>query len=439
MTPTNPAELFQFHQLKEDDSHCELYCEDLKIKDLAEKFGTPLYLYSATALKQRSALLVKTLKDDLKATFSPQGVKIHFAVKACSNLNILSLLREAGLSADIVSGGELFRCLQSGFEPGDIVFSGVGKTHHELQEALNANVGFINVESYDELLLLDYLAGKRNDAEKLGRPKVALRINPDVDPQTHPYISTGLRENKFGFLLEEAAEILEGKTGPYLKHIEISGLSCHIGSQILSLKPFEDAWVSLRDFALKYKNQIKSLDLGGGLGISYGDEVEIPVESYAATISKVFQGTSFKLSVELGRWIVGAAAVLVGQLVSIKRREDQTFYILDTGMTELMRPALYGATHPAVPVSFEVSSPLKPVHLVGPVCESSDVFQKDAVLPELHVGDFVALGCTGAYGFSMANQYNSRPRPPEILVEGRSVQVIRERETYADLIAGEHG
>ncbi len=388
---------------------------------IAKKVGTPTYVYSKQAIINR----IQTLKNSLEGL----DCEVYFAVKACSNVNILKIFKENGVGVDLVSGGELYRALLAGVSPKQMVFSGVGKTKKEIDEALKAQIHMFNVESLQELFVLDKCAAK------LGvRARVALRINPNVNAKTHPYISTGLKKNKFGFSSFELNEVF--KYTKQLKHVHLCGLSCHIGSQILKAAPFVSAWQSLRKTAAEVPFEVTYLDLGGGLGISYGKEKSLSLSEYGGLIQQVFKGSHFKLGIEPGRSLIGPTAVLLSQLLSIKKRQEKFFYIVDAAMNDLMRPALYKAVHPVESLT-KTSSRAVSCDIVGPVCETTDTFQTNARMPLLKPGALLAFTNVGAYGMSMASQYNSRPLVAEVLVEGQSYKVIRKREEYADLVQKE--
>lgn len=401
----------------------ELHCEGVALSQIADEVGTPTYVYSKNALVNR----VRRIQSVWPQNFD---CKIHFAVKACSNTHILAVLKKAGCGADIVSGGELFRASVAQIPPSDIVFSGVGKTDLEIAEALSAGIHMFNIESFPELLLIDQLAGAASM-----KPKVSLRVNPDVDAKTHPYISTGLKKNKFGLSRIELNEVYRNLDS--LKNVEICGLSCHIGSQIMSGRPFLKAWQELIKIAEDAPFDVRDLDLGGGLGIPYQNEKEFSLEDYGRLIHKTFKNTKYKLSIEPGRALVGPIGALLTRLIVDKKRGTRHFYVVDAAMNDLLRPALYSATHPVRPVRLAKTRKTVQTDLVGPVCETGDTFQTGLKLPELETGSLLAFGNAGAYGMSMASQYNSRPIVAEVLVDGTSYEIIRRRETYADLIRHE--
>ncbi len=410
----------------------KLSVQDLPLAELAEKYGTPLYVYSSEALLAPLRSLQKGLKglDHL----------VCFAVKANSNLAVLNLLAESGAGTDLVSGGELFRAVRAGVPPARIVFSGVGKRPEEMQEALKHDIFSFNVESVAELELLNEVALQ---AGKIA--PVALRYNPDVDAKTHPYISTGLKKNKFGL---ERGEVLDiGRRLGSMPGIHLLGLSIHIGSQLLSLSPLEDAFLRLKKMRAALEKVIgrplEVLDLGGGVGITYKAGEKPPsIERYCKLIQKHFapkRGEApVKIVIEPGRSLSGNAGVLLTKILYRKPRGKKDFVVVDAAMNDLARPALYGSFHDIVPVSKRTKSASGTVDIVGPVCESTDCFATNRKLPKaIDRGDLLAVMSAGAYGFSMSSNYNTRPRPPEILVHEGEAHLIRPRETLEDLIRGE--
>lgn len=355
-------------------------------------------------------------------------------MKANSNRAILQTFLQRGGGLDIVSGGELYRALQAGAPPQRIVFSGVGKTEPEIAQALQADILMFNVESAGELERIQSVG------RQLGiKARVALRVNPDIDPRTHPYIATGLKKSKFGIAIQDALPLF--KYAQTLSHIEVSGVDCHIGSQITELEPFIQALHKLKELIHELRQSfhlpIRFLDLGGGLGIPYNQETPPHPEEYAARIREETQGLDCTLIFEPGRVLVGNAGILLTEVQYLKRHEQKTFVIVDAGMNVLIRPALYQAWQAIHPVRLREGPP-QTVDVVGPICESSDFLARDRELPPLESGDLLAVMSSGAYGFSMASQYNSYPRPAEVLVQGTDFAVVRERESYSDLIRGEH-
>ena len=405
----------------------ELHCEAVPLRAIAEKVGTPCYVYShATVVRQFRAF---------DSAFNEIPHLVAYAIKANSTLALLRLLAREGAGADIVSGGELYRVLQAGIAPQRIVFAGVGKSDSEIRYALESNILMFNVESSAELRAIDRVAGGMKT-----RARVALRINPDIDPQTHPYISTGLKKSKFGISAERALE--EFKLATTLKHIEIVGVHKHIGSQLTQVSPFVDA---LKKILLLVEQlvgigvQIRYLNVGGGLGIIYQDETPPQPQDLAQAISPLIKDLKCMLIFEPGRSIVGNAGVLVTKVLYHKANPDKTFLIVDAAMNDLIRPSLYGAYHEIKPVREHRDKLKKQVlaDVVGPVCESGDFLAKDRMMPLADPGELLAVMSTGAYGFSMASNYNSRPRVAEVLVRDGTFHVIRAREEYADLVRGE--
>lgn len=402
----------------------ELYCEKVPLAAIAAYVGTPTYVYSTATLQRHARVM--------QAPFKKTPHLLCYSVKASSNLAILSLLREEGFGFDIVSGGELYRARKAGADPQTIVFSGVGKTEREIDEALKAGILLFNAESEEELEMLNAVAAARGT-----KAPVSLRINPDVDPRTHAYIATGLRDSKFG--IPRARAIAAYRKAKQLRHLDVVGLDCHIGSQLTSVEPFVETVQRLRTLIGELEGEgirLQYLDLGGGLGITYSNETPPDPAAYGVSLRDALKGLDQTLILEPGRVLVGNAAVLLSEVVLTKEADTKRFVVTDAAMNDLLRPALYDAHHEIEPVG----KPRKgsaTVDVVGPVCESGDFFAKDRELPPLERGDLVALRSVGAYGFSMASNYNSRPRAAEVLVEGDRFRVIRERETYRDLVRGE--
>jgi diaminopimelate decarboxylase len=402
----------------------ELYCEGVPLRKLAESVGTPCYVYSYATLHQHF-----TVFDDAFATVPHL---ICFSVKANSNIAILGIVGSLGGGVDIVSGGELFRARKAGIPADRIVYSGVGKTLEEIDYALNEGILMFNIESTQELEAIN------ERARALGRKaRIALRVNPDVDPKTHPYISTGMKKNKFGIEINAAIKAYEQARN--LDCIEILGVDCHIGSQLTEIGPFVDAMQRLRmliDNLLEMGIPIRYLDLGGGLGIVYDQEAPPHPREYAEAMLQELKGLSCSLIFEPGRVIVGNAGVLLGKVLYTKRTALKNFIITDAGMNDLVRPSFYGSYHQIQMVE-KTSRETQVVDVVGPICESSDFLARDRDLPMVMPGEYLAVMSAGAYGFTMASNYNSRPRPPEVLVRGDQYFVIRKRETWNDLIQGE--
>ncbi len=402
----------------------ELYCEDVPIRSIARRVGTPFYLYSS-----------KTLTNHVRAfagAFSGVPNVICFALKANSSAAVLRLLSREGAGADIVSGGELFRALRAGIPPRKIVYAGVGKRRDEIEYALKIGILMFNVESVEELQAIDRAAKEMHE-----KARIALRVNPDIDPKTHAYISTGLKENKFGIPIEQALEHYQ--TARSLPNVEVVGIHQHIGSQITEVQPFVDAVEKLTGFVKELRSagiNIEYLNIGGGLGITYKDETPpLPRELATALQSRVPRDCTLVL--EPGRAIVGNAGILVTSVLYQKASGDKRFLIVDAGMNDLIRPSLYEAYHEIKPV-MEPASPQKAVFdVVGPICESGDFLAKDRELPEAKQGDLFAVMGAGAYGYSMSSNYNSRLRVAEVMVRGNEYFVVRERETFNDLIKNE--
>jgi len=403
----------------------ELYCEDVPVQKIAAEIGTPFYLYS-------HATLTRHFKAFSEA-FAGMQKLICFSAKANTNLAILKLFATAGGGLDIVSGGELFRGMQAGFAPDRIVYSGVGKRIDEIDYALKSDILMFNLESLDELKLISQRAVQLNR-----RARIAIRVNPDVDPKTHPYISTGLKKNKFG--IDTAAALKGYRLAGSLENIEVIGIDCHIGSQITEAGPFEDALKSIKTLVLQLKSdlgiQIQYIDMGGGLGITYADETPPSLKEYAKAFLKNLEGMGLTLILEPGRVLVGNAGILVTRVLYKKAGEGKNFIIVDAGMNDLMRPTLYNAFHAIEPI-VRTQAPLTVADVVGPICESGDFLGVDRNLTEGNADDLLAVMSTGAYGFVMSSNYCSRPRVAEVMVKNHQYHVVKERETYPDLVKGE--
>ncbi|MFN2368137.1 MAG: diaminopimelate decarboxylase [Desulfurivibrionaceae bacterium] len=402
----------------------ELHCEAVPVARIAAEVGTPFYLYSHATLSQH-----------FKAFDTPFASIPHlscFAVKACSNIAILRLFAGLGGGADIVSGGELFRALKAGVDPARIVYSGVGKSREEMAYALKENILQFNVESEQELDALQEVAAGLGVVAP-----VSFRVNPDVDPKTHAYISTGLAKNKFGIPIETADEVYARATE--MANIKVQGVSCHIGSQLTELSPFIDALGKLKIFIAKLRERgidVTHLDLGGGLGIKYNEESPPLPAEYAEAIKKEIGDLDFTLIFEPGRVIAGNAGILVTRVHYTKTGPTKKFVVVDAGMNDLARPSLYDAYHAIKPV-VEGDGGREVADVVGPICETGDFLARDQEVPISAPGDLLAVMSAGAYGFSMASNYNSRPRVAEVMVAADRYQVIRARETYESLIRGE--
>lgn len=404
----------------------ELYCEQVPLSQIAKEVGTPCYIYSHATLIRHVRVYDSAFKNIPHI--------IAFAMKANSNLAILRLMAKEGSGVDIVSGGELFRALKAGVPPSKIVFAGVGKNAEEIRDALKADILMFNVESSAEIHAINDVAAS------LGKKaRVALRINPDIDPKTHPYISTGLKKSKFGIAADRALE--EFTLASSLGHIEVVGVHAHIGSQLTEVTPFVESLKKVIKLIETLKGRginIRYLNIGGGLGITYSDEKPPLPQELADAVSPLVKDLNLTLVMEPGRVIVGNAGILVTKALYEKIGETKRFIIVDAAMNDLIRPSLYSAYHDIRPV-FEalLHRPKHAVDVVGPVCESGDFLAKDRTLPEVKPGDLLAVMSAGAYGFVMASNYNSRPRVPEVLVKDGEVHVIRTRESYDDLVKGE--
>ena len=437
---TTAATLSRVHSFRYRDG--QLHCEDVDLARVAEKFGTPLYVYSAGTILDHYCRL--------DAALAPLDHLICYAVKANSNRAILKLLAEEGAGFDIVSGGELYRVLAAGGDPAKCTFAGVGKSFDEIQYALEKRVYSFNVESEAELEYIDRIAGAKNL-----RASIALRANPNVDPRTHEYISTGSRENKFGIALDHLAAVYE--SAAKMRSIDIVGVQMHIGSQITEVAPFADAIKKVAPIVrdLKSKYGIKFFSIGGGLGIVYESSFasgsrdwwnadhetsakhQLSIQEYVDAILPPLGKLKLRILVEPGRLLVGNAGVLLTRVRYIKRTGPKKFAIVDAGMNDLIRPALYHSYHEIVPVR-ELNNPgHEKIDIVGPVCESGDFFALDREMPEVREGDLLAIMSAGAYGFVMASNYNSRSLPAEALVRGDEFALIRKRQTNKDLISGE--
>ncbi|MGI2000847.1 diaminopimelate decarboxylase [Shewanella frigidimarina] len=401
-----------------------LFAEDCDVARLAKTHGTPLYIYSRATLERHWHAFNNAVADHPHL--------ICYAVKANSNLAVLNVLARLGSGFDIVSGGELSRVLQAGGDPKKVVFSGVGKTVAEMEQALNIGIYCFNVESSAELEQLNEVASR------LGKvAPVSLRINPDVDAGTHPYISTGLKENKFGIAMEEA-EVVFARAAE-LAHLHVKGVDCHIGSQLTEIKPFLDAMdrmLALIDRLGEQGIQIEHFDVGGGLGVTYNSETPPHPDAYAAALLERLNGRKLKLIFEPGRAIAANAGIFVTQVLYLKENSDKRFAIVDGAMNDLIRPSLYSAWQNIIPVQ-QNDAPTFAYDIVGPVCETGDFLGKDRQLA-VKSGDLLAIRSSGAYGFAMASNYNSRPRVAEIMVDGGNDFVVRQRETLEQLWQGEH-
>ena len=402
----------------------ELYCEDVAIAELAEQYGTPLFVYSRATLERHWHAF--------DAALAGHDHLVCYAVKANSNLAVLNLLARLGSGFDIVSGGELQRVLQAGGKPTGIVFSGVGKLANEIEAALEADILCFNVESEQELDRINEIAGRMGKTAR-----VSFRVNPDVDAKTHPYISTGLKENKFGVAFADAEQVY--LKAARLANIEIIGMDCHIGSQLTELSPYIDALDRLLALITSLREQgigIHHLDLGGGLGIRYRDEEPPLPADWASALQERLQKFDGSIVIEPGRAIAGNAGILVSRVNYLKHGADKNFAVVDAAMNDLIRPSLYGAWQEIIRVEQHSDAAEKLYDVVGAICESSDFLGKDRSL-SLAQDDLLAIRSSGAYGFGMASNYNTRTRAAEVMVDGGRHYCVRERENFADLIRGE--
>ncbi len=401
-----------------------LYAEEVPVSEIASAYGTPLYIYSARTLHRHFRAYDEAF----------DGVPhiICFALKANSSSALLRSLAKQGCGADVVSGGEIFRALKAKIPSGKIVYAGVGKTEEEIRYALRSRILMFNVESENELFEIDRIAGSMKT-----KAPIALRVNPDIDPGTHPYISTGLRKHKFGIPLEDAFEYY--KAARKLRNTEVVGIHKHIGSQITRLSPFVDALkrtLSLIDELCVSGAEIRYLDIGGGLGITYKDEEPPVPHDLAESLLPMLKGRRLTIIVEPGRSIAGNAGILITKVLYMKAGKEKDFVIVDAGMNDLIRPSFYGAYHHIQPVEKRKRRNIL-ADVVGPICESGDFLAKEREIPAVRQGEYLAVMSAGAYGFSMSSNYNSRPRAAEVLVSGKDFTLIRRRETYSDLTRGD--
>ncbi|WP_320175580.1 diaminopimelate decarboxylase [Maridesulfovibrio sp.] len=399
----------------------ELHAENISITELAKEYGTPLYIYSAATLRRHF--------EAFDSAFTGLDHMTCYSVKANSNLSVLKLLAEMGAGMDIVSGGELYRALKAGVPASKIVFSGVGKKAYEIAEALKADILMFNVESVGEMHRINEVAESMNKTAR-----ISFRINPDVDPKTHPYISTGMKKNKFGLDMETAKEAY--KTAKELSNVSPIGMDCHIGSQLTTIEPFLEALDKLLAFRAELGEmgiEIEHLDLGGGLGITYDEEEPPHPKEFGEALSKALADKGLKVILEPGRVIAGNAGILVGEVVYTKKTPTKDFLIVDAAMNDLVRPSLYQSYHRIAEVT-QNNRPEIDYDVVGPICESGDFLAKDRMLPEMKQGELIAVFSAGAYGFTMSSNYNSRLRAAEIIVDGDDVIMARRRESYEDLL-----
>ena len=402
-----------------------LFCEELRVADIAEKVGTPFYLYSRNTLVNHFHVVDKA--------FAELPHLVCFSVKANSNVAIVRILGNEGAGADVVSGGELYRALKAGIDPEKIVFAGLGKTADEIEYALKEKILMFNIESSQELMLINEIA----TAMGVQAP-VALRVNPDIDPKTHPYIATGLKKSKFGVPLSQAMG--EYEIAEKLPGLNPIGVHQHIGSQILDSGPFEESARKMMNLTNSLKvlgMDIQYINIGGGFGIQYTDEDATSPEEYANALVPLLSESGCTVVMEVGRMISGNSGILVTRVLYNKQGEEKRFVVVDAAMNDLIRPSLYHARHDIAPVTPGENAQEVKVDVVGPICESADFLAQDHQMVDVKPGDYLAVFTAGAYGFSMSSNYNSRTRVPEILVSGRKAYLIRSRETFEDLIRGE--
>ncbi len=404
----------------------ELYCEDVRLRRIAEEVGTPTYVYSRRTMREHYRRLDEAFRD------LPH--MICYSVKANSNLAVISTLAAEGAGADIVSGGELFRAIRAGIPPQKMVFAGIGKTRGEMEYALREGVLMFNVESPTELEALNEVAG-----EVGVKAWIALRVNPDVDPDTHPYVATGLKEAKFGVDIGEALTLYG--LADSLPNIEIMGIHQHIGSQITQVEPFQESLGRIVELIRRLQEngyEIKYINIGGGFGIPYHqEEVPYPVD-YARALWPILRESGCTVILEIGRMIVGNAGVLLTRVLYRKSTQEKKFLVVDAAMNDLIRPSLYGSFHEILPVREpRREEEEETVDVVGPVCESGDFLARQRAMPRCEPGELLAVMSAGAYAFAMSSNYNSRRRAAEVMVDGSDFQVVRERETYEDLVRGE--
>ena len=424
------APLETFGVSRRDNEHGPLHMENVALRDVAAKFGTPTFVYSRSALTAAFA----RLDDALKKARKGRPYLICYAVKANSNIAVLDVFARLGAGFDIVSGGELRRVIAAGGDPRKVVFSGLGKTAGEIEFALRTGIKGFNVESEPELARINAVAARIGK-----RAAISLRVNPDVDAKTHPYISTGLKNNKFGIAFDRALAVYQ--LAASLSHLDVVGVDCHIGSQLTDASPLLEAMsriVALADELMKNGIPIHHICPGGGVGITYSDESTIDIEAYAAALQQSLGDRDVELLLEPGRVLVGNAGVLLSRVEYVKTTGTKNFLVVDAAMNDLIRPSLYQAHHEIV-MAHTAKHGLAPrrYDVVGPVCESADVLGCERTLAASE-GDLVAVLSAGAYGFAMASNYNSRPRAAEVMIDGSSLHLIRERESFDDLIGREH-
>jgi len=398
-----------------------LHCEDINIETIAKKVGTPFYLYSKKAIVNKI--------NEYKEAFKDYPTIICYAAKANSNLSILKIFQENDIGCDIVSGGELYKAKKAGIPSNKIVYAGVGKTDFEIEFAIRENILSFNVESYQEIEVINSIA------ERVGKvARISIRVNPDVDPKTHPYISTGMKKSKFGIDIDEALSIY--KKAMQFKNIEIVGVHCHIGSQIMSISPYIEAVSKVAELVDKLKKEgieLKYFDIGGGIGIKYKITDEPPsIKDFANAIIPIVRQTGLNLIIEPGRSLIGEAGALITKVLFLKDKKEKHFVIVDSGMNDLVRPSIYDAYHHIMAV--KIKDKTIKADIVGPICESGDFLGIDREICQVERGDLIAVMSAGAYGASMSSNYNVRPRALEVLVDNNNFKIIREREDYNYLI-----
>jgi len=398
-----------------------LHCEDVNIETIAKKVGTPFYLYSKKAIIDKI--------NEYKEAFKDYPTIICYAAKANSNLSILKIFQENDIGCDIVSGGELYKAKKAGIPSNKIVYAGVGKTDFEIEFAIRENILSFNVESYQEIEVINSIA------ERVGKvARISIRVNPDVDPKTHPYISTGMKKSKFGIDIDEALHIY--KKAMQFKNIEIVGVHCHIGSQIMSISPYIEAVSKVAELVDKLKKEgieLKYFDIGGGIGIKYKITDEPPsIKDFANAIIPIVSQTGLNLIIEPGRSLIGEAGALITKVLFLKDKKEKHFVIVDSGMNDLVRPSIYDAYHHIMAV--KIKDKTIKADIVGPICESGDFLGIDREICQVERGDLIAVMSAGAYGASMSSNYNVRPRALEVLVDNNNFKIIREREDYNYLI-----
>ena len=437
---------FRYRSSNAGNAGVDLYCEQVALGELADEFGTPLYVYSKRQILENFRAFSSTLALAKDPKYPGVGHYVSYAAKANTNIEIMKLLAQEGSGADVVSAGELIVALAAGFPPEKITFDGTGKTDKEIELALRARIHAFNVESLDELKVINQIA------EQMGvRAKISIRVNPDVDAKSHPYISTGLRENKFGIEMESAREAFIYARSH--RSLEVVGIHVHIGSQITTLDPFIKAAKSTVDFVNKLRREtgimLEHLNFGGGQGIHYrnvvrhpdlvpdeaGDETDrVPsLEEFVQAVLPILSKAGLSIILEPGRAIVANTCALLARVLYTKSNSLKKFAIVDTGMTELIRPCLYDAYHQVAPAHLSAAPANETVDIVGPICETSDFLAQHRALPSLERGDVIAVLCAGAYGYTLASNYNLRPRAAELLVDGSDVRLIREREQLEDV------